>query len=268
MVFYRLSCEVIAAVVGFQECWGASRPRAVILAGGKGVRLRPFTANFPKPLVPLGDTPILEVLLRRLITFGIIDITLALGHLAELIQAYFLTHTALTDKLNLSYVTEQVPTGTAGSLANVQGLDSTFLVINGDLLTNLDFNDLLRFHRDERATLTIAAHRKRIKIDLGVLKLDAYGRVIGYDEKPEITHVVSMGVYVYEPEVLDFIEKGEYLDFPDLTLKLIGAGRKVSAYLPDCIWLDIGRPEDYALAQEMFSSSPEVFQTRELPEVE
>ena len=136
----------------------ASGLKAVILAGGKGVRLRPFTASFPKPLVPLGDVPIIEVLMRRLIQFGITDITLTLGHLAELIKAYFFHRQDLTRLMALRYIDEEEPTGTAGSLAFVQDLDETFLVMNGDVLTNLDFDELVAFHRQQGATLTIATH--------------------------------------------------------------------------------------------------------------
>jgi NDP-sugar pyrophosphorylase family protein len=226
--------------------------RAVILAGGKGVRLRPFTAIFPKPLVPLGDMPIIEVLMKRLVHFGITDITLTLGHLAELIKAYFLHRQEFTRQLNLYYVDEEEPTGTAGSLAFVQGLNDTFLVMNSDVLTDLDFDELVAFHRQQGATLTIAAHQRHVKIDLGVLEFDGGCRVTGYREKPESTYHVSMGIYVYEPHALQFIERGKYLDFPDLVLRLIAAGEKVCAMPSDCLWLDIGRPDDYAQAQELF----------------
>lgn len=226
--------------------------RAVILAGGKGVRLRPFTVNFPKPLVPLGDVPVIEVLMKRLMKYGITDITLTLGHLAELVKAYFFHRHELTQHLNLQYVDEEEPTGTAGSLANVAGLDNTFIVMNGDLLTDIDFDKLVSFHREQGATLTIAAHKRHVKIDLGVLELNGDLRLTGYREKPETTYYVSMGIYVYEPHVLRFIEPGKYLDFPDLVSKLINAGEKVCALPCDCLWLDIGRPDDYAKAQELF----------------
>ena len=227
--------------------------RAVILAGGKGVRLRPFTVNFPKPLMPLGDNPILEVLIKRLVTFGITDITLTVGHLAELIKAYFHTHNRLTTQVRLRYVEESEPTGTAGSLASVPNLDDTFLVMNGDLLTDLDFDVLVSFHRREGAALTIAAHRRHVKVDFGVLESDNNYRVIGYNEKPELSYDVSMGIYVYEPRVLKFIAPGTYLDFPDLVLRLIAAEEKVCAMPSDCLWLDIGRPDDYARAQEIYA---------------
>ena len=212
--------------------------RAVILAGGKGVRLHPFTVNFPKPLVPLGDKPVLEVLMERLLAFGINDVTLTLGHLAELLKAY---------------VEEDEPTGTAGSLAHVRGLDRTFLVMNGDLLTDLDFGALVNFHRQQKAMLTIATHMRSVKVDLGVLDFDKEYRITAYREKPEHHYHVSMGVYVYEPAVLRHIPKGKYLDFPDLVLKLVANGDRVCAYPAKCQWLDSGRPDDYARAQAIFA---------------
>jgi NDP-mannose synthase len=232
---------------------GAARGmRAVILAGGKGVRLHPFTVVFPKPLVPLGDRPIIEVLIQRLIAFGINDITLTLGHLAELIKAYFQHRPKLTEQARLRYIDEEEPTGTAGSLASVEGLDETFLVMNGDLLTDLDFDELVSFHRCHDAALTIAAHRRHVKVDFGVLQSDDNYQVVGYNEKPELSYDVSMGIYIYEPRVLNLIAPRTYLDFPDLVLKLLAAGEKVCAMPSDCLWLDIGRPDDYARAQEIY----------------
>jgi NDP-sugar pyrophosphorylase family protein len=226
--------------------------RAVILAGGKGTRLHPFTVSFPKPLVPLGDRPVLDVLVERLVRFGIRDVTLTLGHLAELVRAYFDHRKQLSSQLRLSFVEEETPTGTAGSLSLVPGLDQTFLVMNGDLLTNIDFDALVQFHRDQRASLTIATHTREVRIDLGVMDVAADARVTGYREKPTTTHQVSMGIYVYEPGVLSNIESGKYLDFPTLVLRLLEKGERVCAYRTDCMWLDIGRPDDYARAQEIF----------------
>lgn len=239
---------------------GAAGLRAVILAGGKGVRLQPFTVNFPKPLVPLGDTPVIEVLMRRLIQSGIKDITLTLGHLAELMKAYFDHRRQLTQDIKLQYVQEEQPSGTAGSLALVSGLTETFLVMNGDLLTDLNFHALLDFHREQKAMLTIATHRRTVKIDLGVLETDSNHRVTHYHEKPEHHYQISTGVYVYEPAVLKHIEKGKYLDFPNLVLRLIERGERVCAYPAKCLWLDIGRPDDYARAQELFAEKKEAFE--------
>jgi NDP-sugar pyrophosphorylase family protein len=239
---------------------GAARGlRAVVLAGGKGTRLHPFTVSFPKPLVPLGDRPVLEVLLQRLARHGVTDVTLTLGHLAELVKAYFGQRRHVLGDTQLHYVEEAQPTGTAGSLASVPGLDRTFLVMNGDLLTNLDFHALVEFHRREGARLTIAAHTREVKIDLGVLQLNGRGQLTGYVEKPAQTYHVSMGIYVYEPAVLRYVPPGAYLDFPDLVLRLLAHGEKVCAYETDCVWLDIGRPDDYARAQELFAERREDF---------
>lgn len=237
----------------------AAGMRAVILAGGKGTRLHPFTINFPKPLVPLGNTPVLEVLLQRLISYQITDVTLTLGHLAELMRAYFERRKDLNDRMCLRYVEEREPTGTAGSLALVPDLDKTFLVMNGDLLTNINFNELVQFHQEKKAAVTIAVHRRQVKIDLGVLDFDDSYQITGYHEKPTMDYHVSMGIYVYEPSVLRYIEKGIYLDFPTLVLRLLAAGETVVAYPTDCMWLDIGRPDDYARAQELFTNNHEEF---------
>jgi NDP-sugar pyrophosphorylase family protein len=226
--------------------------RAVILAGGKGTRLAPYTASFPKPLVPLGDVPILEILINRLLQYGITDITLNLGHLAELIKAYMQHRRCLSDRCTLHYVDEDQPTGTAGSLALVPMLDKTFLVMNGDLLTNLDFHALVEFHRAQNAVLSIAVQKREVKIDLGVIEFNGGCTVKRYLEKPKSTHNVSMGIYVYEPRVLQYIKPGQYLDFPDLVVKLLEAKERVCAYASDCVWLDIGRPDDYAQAQQLF----------------
>ncbi len=142
----------------------------------------------------------------------------------------------------------------------IPDLTSTFLVMNGDLLTNLDFHALVRFHREQRALLTIATHTRHVKIDLGVLEFDADYQIRQYLEKPETTYHTSMGIYVYEPEVLRHIEPGQYLDFPTLVLRLIERGERVCAYPTDCLWLDIGRPDDYAKAQELFAEKREDFE--------
>lgn len=233
--------------------------KAVILAGGRGTRLHPFTVSFPKPLMPLGEVPVLEVLMKRLIRFGITDMTLCLGHLAELLQAYMEQRKSLTSHVKLTYVREEEPTGTAGSLSLVPGLDETFLVLNGDLLTDIDIGELVAYHKEQNAALTIATHARKVKIDLGVLEFGEDRVITNYLEKPETTYHVSMGIYVYEPRVLSYIPKGAYLDFPNLVMKLVRANEKVVSYVTDCVWLDIGRPDDYARAQELFADRREDF---------
>lgn len=224
--------------------------KAVILAGGRGRRLAPFTVAFPKPLVPIGDRAVLEILVRSLVRAGITEIVLAVDHLAELIMAYVEGHPDLRDLARYRFVRDVKPSGTAGPLARIEGLDETFLVCNGDLLTGLDFTALVAHHRATGAALTVAVHRKPVKLGLGVLAIDDDGAVTKYTEKPVMHYDVSMGVYVYEPRALAYIAPGEYLDFPDLVTRLITAGERVSAWRNDAYWLDIGNPEDYARAQE------------------
>lgn len=227
--------------------------KAVILAGGKGARLAPYTRILPKPLMPIGDMPILEVLLRQLKQAGVKDVVITVGHLASLLRTYFMDGSELG--LNISYSHEDKPLGTAGPLALVPGLDETFFVMNGDVLTTLKFQELLNFHKSQKAVATIAAHQRKVKIDLGVLQhADSDYRVTDYIEKPSFDYLVSMGIYIFEPEVLELVPRNEYLDFPNLVLQLIAANRKV-CYLPyDGYWKDLGHPEDYEQATEDFES--------------
>ena len=228
--------------------------KAVILAGGRGTRLEPYTTVLPKPLVPIGDYPIIEILIHRLLAHGINDITLTVGYLAELIRAYFQQRPSLMEKLKLTYVMEEQPTGTAGSLRMVPDLNETFLVMNGDLLTTLSFQKLLAHHREQEALLTIAVHKKQVNIDLGVLVTDEQGHVKDYREKPQLDYLVSMGIYAYEPRVLEYIEPNSYLDFPDLVLKLLSNGERVVSYYSEDVWIDIGRPEEYQKAVKEFEA--------------
>lgn len=237
-----------------------SRPvtRAVILAGGKGTRLAPFTFAFPKPLVPVGDTPILDVIVRQLAHAGVKHITMAVGHLAELIMAYF--SSKQYPGLRIDYSREEAPLGTAGPLSLIEDLDETFLVLNGDILASLDFQHLIAHHQAGNGCATIASYRKELKIDLGVLEVDEDGRLRGYREKPVYDFRVSMGVYVFEPKVLTLLRGGERCDLPDLVIRILAAGQNLLVYPFDGFWLDIGRPEDYARAvEEMDKLRPLLF---------
>ncbi len=224
--------------------------RAVILAGGRGTRLGAFTAVLPKPLVPLGDIPVLEVLLRRLSRFGVVRATLAVNHLASLIQAYF--GDGRKFGIAVDYVAEDRPLETAGPLAGVDGFDRALFVVNGDLLTDLDFAALAAAHRDRSSIATIALYRREIKLDFGIVALDADQHVADYIEKPTYDHFISMGAYVMEPAVLRYIAARKRFDLPDLVRTLIAAGERVAAYVHRGYWLDVGRPEDYSQAQEDF----------------
>jgi NDP-mannose synthase len=231
--------------------------KAVILAGGKGTRLAPYTTIFPKPLVPIGDRPILEIIIRQLVRHGIGDILVSIGHLGELIEAYFQNGHRNIPGLDLKYFRESQPLGTAGPLALIPGLDETFLVMNGDVLTTLDYQALVRFHHTCGAALTIAMHGKSVAVDLGVLEINEQCELTGYQEKPVLNLKVSMGIYVYEPRVLKYVEKGSYLDFPNLVQRLLAHGERVCGYQCEDYWLDIGRREDYELAQQEYQSRSE-----------
>lgn len=234
-----------------------SNVRAVILAGGKGTRLRPLTAVFPKPLVPLGNKPIIEILLTRLAASGIVKVTICTGYLAELIQA--VCGDGSKWGLQIEYVGEEQPLGTAGPLANIQGLTDPFLVMNGDLLTTLDFRDLVAFHRENKADFTIGVYPREVKIDFGVIQFGESHEFDGYIEKPTYHYDVSMGVNVIGANAMQHVVAGEYLDMPDLVLNTHSRGGRVKCCRQDCRWLDIGRIDDYALAQEEFQQDESAF---------
>jgi NDP-sugar pyrophosphorylase family protein len=236
--------------------------KAVILAGGKGTRLSPYTKVLPKPLMPIGDMPILEVILRQIKLAGITDVVLTVGHLSELLRTFFQDGSRLG--LNISYNYEDSPLGTAGPIAFVPNLEETFLVMNGDVLSTVPLKELIQFHKAQNAIATIATHHRRVKVDLGVIQWDGDARVTGYIEKPTYDYSVSMGIYIFEPKVLTYIPRGEYYDFPDLVKKLIGVGEKVIGYRFDGYWQDLGRPDDYESAAQDFDQMRSQFLPNEV----
>jgi NDP-mannose synthase len=231
--------------------------KAVILAGGKGTRLAPYTRIIPKPMLPIGDKAILEILLCQMRRAGITEVIITVGHLAGLMRAFFQDGAHLG--LNIRYSYEDHPLGTAGPIALVENLNESFLVANGDVLTTLDIASLMAHHRHHGAAVTVATHCRSVHIDLGVIETDSDGRVRGYIEKPTIDYQVSMGINVFEPQVLTYIPHGERLDIPDLILKMVAAGEKVCAYPFDGYWQDLGRPDDYEQANADFDSMREQF---------
>jgi len=231
--------------------------KAVILAGGKGTRLRPFTAVLPKPLVPLGDMPVLEIVIKQLRHHGFEDLIVCAGHLAQLIMAFFGDGSRWG--VSIEYSVEAKPLGTAGPLKLLDGLDEDFLVLNGDLLTTLSFSRLYAFHRERDADATIGTYRRRIESDFGVLDFDENMKLLSYREKPVIEHDVSMGVNVLSPRALSFIEPGRRFDIPELFTRISEEGGSVLGYQEDCYWLDIGRVEDYETAQDEFESKKKLF---------
>ncbi len=234
---------MINTLKGIEE---EKRIKAVILAGGKGTRLAPYTRIIPKPMMPIGDKAILEILLLQIKRAGIDEVILTVGHLAGLMHAYFQDGSQLGLRICYSY--EENPLGTAGPLAQISGLDQTFMVCNGDVLTTLDLKKLIEFHKANHGIATIASHQRQVKIDLGVIIFGDDHTITGYQEKPVIDYNVSMGIYIFEPDVLQYIPKGDYLDFPDLVKILISNGKKVVAYPFDGYWQDLGRPDDYEQA--------------------
>jgi NDP-sugar pyrophosphorylase family protein len=224
--------------------------KAVVLAGGKGARLAPYTKILPKPLMPIGDMPILEILLRQMKRAGIDEVVLTVGHLAELIHAFFQDGSRLG--LSLKYSYEDQPLGTAGPLSLVEGLEGTFLVSNGDVLTTMDMKSLIEFHVASGAIATIASHNRSIKVDLGVIQADSNGKIDNYIEKPTYDFYVSMGIYVFDQRVMSYINYNEYLDLPNLILRMVKAGEKVMTYPYQGYWMDLGRVSDYEQAVKDF----------------
>ena len=223
---------------------------AIILAGGKGTRLKPFTMTIPKPLLPLGDLPILEVVLQQLTVAGFDRVVITLGHMAHLFVA------SIGDGnrwgLKIDYCREDEPLGTAGSLRLVGDLEDNFLVMNGDLLTTLNYRDLLNRHVSAGAWGTIALHRREVHIDYGVVETYEDGTLKDYIEKPTIPYAVSMGINVLNKRCAEFIPDTGKFDMPQLMMAMRQAGGKVICHETDCYWQDIGRFDDYQQASEDF----------------
>jgi NDP-sugar pyrophosphorylase family protein len=242
---------------------------AVILAGGKGSRLGPYTTVLPKPLMPLGDRAILDIVVRQLRYHGFGPLTLAVGYLAHLIRAVF--GDGHGHDVEIRYHVEQQPLGTAGPFATIEGLaEAPFLAMNGDILTTLDYDAFFREHERSGNAMTIATHSRTVQTNYGVLHVDgdatgAIQRVTGYDEKPEVQYTVSMGVYAVSPVALEHIPEGRF-DIPDLVLALLAAGLPVGAYPFDGYWLDIGRHDDYEEALRDYEDIlPRLLRQDELP---
>ncbi len=230
--------------------------KAVVLAGGKGSRLKPYTALIPKPLMPIGEHTIVEILLRQLAHAGVTDVVLCVGHQAALIEA------VLGDGkrygLNIGYHREEQPLGTVGPLrAIADQLPEHFLVMNGDILCDIDFATLHAQAVGGESPLTVSVCERASKIDLGVLDLDEAGRVTAFREKPTYTFWVSMGIYAMKRDVLAFIPEGRAFGFDDLMHAMIAAERPIQTYRFRGHWLDIGRSDDFAEAQEEFERNRE-----------
>lgn len=229
------------------------------MAGGKGAELHPYSAVFPKPLMPLGDMPILELLLRRMKAVGVQEVILAVNHLRHLIEAYFGDGSELG--IRLYYSNEEKPLGTAGALGNMLDfLDEQFFLTNGDLLTTINLRRMAISHISENADASLGIYERENKIDFGLIEFDAQKRLSAYREKPTSKYYVSMGVYILQREaVRPHVSDVDYLDMPNLLQKIKASNGSVICFHDDCVWLDIGRPDDFALAQKMFEEDRDTF---------
>ncbi|MFP4380229.1 MAG: NDP-sugar synthase [Candidatus Sumerlaeia bacterium] len=229
----------------------ASDTRAVVLAGGKGMRLRPYTTVLPKPLMPVNDRPVLEHVLKNLKKAGFRKITISVGHLSELIQAFF--GDGKKWGIAIDYAIEDKPLNTIGPLAFIENLGENFLVMNGDIMTDLDLAAFWQDHLESEAALTVATFRREVNIDFGVLRYSSGDHSIhGFEEKPVLPYDVSMGIYALNHRCLDFIPKGKSFGFDQLVLALLAAREKVRAFPHSGKWLDLGRPEDYETANREY----------------
>jgi NDP-sugar pyrophosphorylase family protein len=231
--------------------------RAIILAGGRGTRLAPYTTVLPKPLMPIGDKPILDIVIRQLHYYGFTEITLAVGYLSELLMAYF--GDGQRFGVSITYSHEDQPLGTAGPIALVEDLSEPFLVMNGDILTALDFGELMVYHRRSNAIATIASYPRSVKIDLGVIECDQQAKLTRYIEKPTHHYRVSMGVYIFDPRIKTYIPRNQRLDLPDLLMGMLSKHEPVQCYMYEGYWLDIGRIDDYQQAVEDFDRNRGIF---------
>jgi len=224
--------------------------QAIILAGGKGRRLLPYTTVLPKPLMPIGDYPIIEVILRQLKRAGFNKISISTGYLHELIHAYLDSNKTL--ELKIEYSHEETPLGTIGPLRLIKNLEDTFLVMNGDILTDLDYKKLIESHKKRGAIATVATYQRDTNIDFGVLERNSDQKIIAFKEKPTFHFDVSMGVYVFSKKILDYVPADTPFGFDQLMYALIAKNEEVYSYPHTGYWLDIGRPDDYARSIEEF----------------
>ena len=229
--------------------------KALLLAGGKGTRLRPYTTVLPKPLMPIGEFPILEIVIRQLKAAGISDIVISVGYLSQLIESYF--GDGERWGADITYSREASPLGTAGPISLLQDVDEPFLVMNGDILTDLNFSDFCKSHQSGSAIATVAMYKKKIKIELGTLECNNDMSIVGYIEKPTLEYDVSTGIYMFSPRVKDYLKYNQRLDLPDLIRKLIDNGETVRGYPLNGLWFDLGRKEDYEEINERYSGEIE-----------
>jgi NDP-mannose synthase len=231
--------------------------RAVVLAGGTGTRLRPYTIVLPKPLMPIGEYPILEVIIRQLKNNGFSHVTMAVNHQAEIIQAFFGDGSKWG--LTIDYSLEDKALSTMAPLKLIKDLPDNFLVMNGDVLTNMDFNQLYQNHVNNGDVFTVSSYKREVRSEFGVLEIDEDNTLIGFKEKPIVTYEVSMGIYIISKEVLGYIPENEPYGFDDLMINLIRSNMNPVVDKCNGYWLDIGRKSDYELAIKEFDAMKHEF---------
>ena len=231
--------------------------KALILAGGKGTRLLPYTAVLPKPLMPVDETPILEIIIRQLKKYGISEIFISVGYMAGLIETFF--GDGKRFGVTITYSIETEPLGTAGPIALIPDFTRTLLVMNGDVLTSLNFQHLIDYHKDNNAKMTIGMSTQSYQNPLGYVEHDEYNVITNYIEKPVYNYDVSMGIYVIDPAISRYIERGKHLDIPELVNILIAHDQKVVGYHCNDYWLDMGKHDDYQKVNEDFKKNRSLF---------
>jgi NDP-mannose synthase len=219
--------------------------------------LKPFTMTIPKPLLPLGDVPVLEIVIRQLAASGFDRVVLTLGHMAPLFVSHFGDGSRFG--LRIDYLTEHEPLGTAAPLRQLENAPEQFLVMNGDVLTDLSFRALMDAHRATKAGGTITVAARQEKVDYGVIEMDGMDDLANYIEKPVKTYYVSMGINVLSARALKHLPPSGRFDMPDLMLAMHRTGERVHCHRTDCYWQDIGRFDDYARASEDFVANPQRF---------
>jgi NDP-sugar pyrophosphorylase family protein len=231
--------------------------RAIILAGGKGTRLYPYTWVLPKPLMPIGEMPILEVIIKQLVASGFDHITLAVNHMAEIIKAFF--GDGAKWGIRIDYSLEDKPLSTMAPLRLIQDLPENFLIMNGDVLTDLDYSNLYEFHVKGKNIFTISSYNRSQLNDYGVLEVDGDRKLNGFREKPITYFEVSMGVYIANRKIIDTIPENTFYGFDHLMLDLIKQNTPASVVAHSGYWLDIGRADDYHIAIEKFEKERKSF---------
>jgi dTDP-glucose pyrophosphorylase/CBS domain-containing protein len=221
--------------------------QALIMAGGQGTRLRPLTDNLPKPLLPIGNQPLMEIAVQKLKEAGIRRLSVAVHYKSEMIKAHF--GDGQKYGIEISYIDEEQPLGTAGALGIMPTPNETTLVVNGDILTQMDYRAMLIYHREHKAEMTVAVHRLDFQVPYGVVECDGTN-VLGIVEKPLRTVFINAGIYLLDPLAYDYLPNGEAYDMTDLIASLLHGKRPVVAFPIREYWMDIGQHADYEKAQE------------------